>query len=570
MFGGILDAEAGHWSIQPVGEFDVRRRFLPGTLVLETQFTTAQGMVMVTDALVVPPAEDHDLGTGAPHVLVRVAEVAEGSVELVVEYSPRPEYGLLRPHLEAGGAPAHHAVVSLGGGGKMWLSGPPPTDVAEGRARWRILLKSGGRVGFALQCSSPEDPVRGVWSQEEIDRCLDGTVRAWQLRSGDPKDRTAGEALVELSGRVLHGLTYQPTGAIIVAPTTSLPEHAGGTRNWDHRYAWLHLAASTVDALTIAGRAAEAARYVSWILATTGTTGPQPHHVQPVYGVGGEHDLSEREVAHLGGWQHSRPVRLGNVAWDQFHIGIFGEILDAVARAEGQLGVLSESTCGFLADLADAAAAAWHEADAGLWDSRGDLRHHVSSKVLCWVALDRAVGLAERLGRLERRADWARAREEIRATILDRGWNGRIGAYTQTLDGDSLDAAALLLVLTGFLPVDDLRMRATIERIAGDLSAPCGLLYRYAGDGDLGGDEGVFIVCSFWLVQCLAAAGEQARAVELFERATAYTNDLGLLSEQADPATGALMGNFPHGPTHVGLVNAAAALSALAPEVLTP
>ncbi|MBA2498041.1 MAG: glycoside hydrolase family 15 protein [Acidimicrobiia bacterium] len=570
VFGRILDAGAGHWSIQPVAEFDVRRRYLPGTLVLETQFTTAQGMVMVTDALLVPLAEGQDLGTGAPHVLVRVAEATEGSVDLVVEYSPRPEYGLVRPHLEAGGDVAHHAVVSVGGGGQMWLSGPPPADVAEGRARWRILLESGGKAGFALQCSSPEDPVEEVWSQGRIERRLDDAVRAWQFRSVDQKDRTAGEALVELSGRVLRGLTYQPTGAIIAAPTTSLPEHAGGTRNWDYRYAWLHPAAATVDALTVAGRAVEAARYVSWILATTGTAGPQPHHVQAVYGVGGEHDLSEREVPRLRGWQHSKPVRLGNASWDQFHIGTFGEIVDAVARAEGQLGVLSESTCAFLADLADAAAMAWQEADAGLWDSRGDLRHHVSSKVLCWVALDRAVGLAERIGRPERRADWAAAREEIRATILDRGWNGRIGAYTQTLDGDSLDASALLLVLTGFLAVDDPRMRATIERIAGDLSAPCGLLYRYAGDAGLGGNDGVFIVCSFWLVQCLAAAGDAARAVELFERAIAYTNDLGLLSEQADPATGALMGNFPHSPTHVGLVNAAAALSALTPEVQTP
>jgi len=189
---------------------------------------------------------------------------------------------------------------------------------------------------------------------------------------------------------------------------------------------------------------------------------------------------------------------------------------------------------------------------------------------MCWIALDRAVRLAERIGRADRRGDWAATRDEVRATILDHGWNDRVGAFTQTLDGDTLDASVLLLALTGFLPVDDPRMQATIERVASDLSAPCGLLYRYAGKAGLAEDEGVFIVCSFWLVQCLAASGDAARAVELFERATAYTNDLGLLSEEADPATGELMGNFPHGPTHVGLINAARSLSAATEVVDTP
>ena len=565
VFGRILDPDAGHWSIQPVTEFDVRRRYLPGSLVLETQFTTAHGMVMVTDALVVAHDEgDRDIGAGVPHVVVRVAEATEGSVELAVEYSPRPEFGLVRPHLEALVGSTHHAVTSLGGGGHLWLSGPAPAAAADGLAHWRILLRRGQRAGFALQCSTAGDPSPEGWSQEEIDGRLDETLQAWQRWSGDQKLDTAGEALVHLSGRVLRGLTYQPTGAIIAAPTTSLPAKAGGTRNWDYRYSWIRRAAATVDALTVSGRAEEAARFVAWILATTGTGGPQPHHLQPVYGVGGEHDLSEREIPHLTGWQHSKPVRAGNGSWDQFHIDTFGEILDAVARTSDQPGVLSESTCGFLAELADAAALAWREADAGLWDSRGDLRHHVSSKLLCWVALDRAVRLAERIGRSERAADWAAARDEIRATILAHGWNDRIGAFTQTLDGDTLDASALLLVLTGFLPADDPHMCATIERIASDLSAPCGLLYRYRHQDPLVEGEGVFIVCTFWLVQCLADLGDHERAVELFERATAYTNDLGLLAEGADPATGELIGNFPHAPTHVGLINAARALSAKA------
>ena len=572
VFGRILDAEAGHWSIHPVAEFDVRRRYMPGSLVLETQYTTAAGMVMVTDALVLSPeAADEDLGAGVPHVLVRVAEATEGSVELAVEYSPRPEYGLVRPRLDSSDGDTLDAVVATGGGAdRLWLSGPAPDLVADGQAHWRIHLHRGRRVGFALAHSLQGDPTPVPWPQDEIGRRLDLTLQAWRQWSGRGQAHHVVSPLIQHSGLVQRGLTYQPTGAIIAAPTTSLPEQAGGIRNWDYRYSWLHRAAPTVDALTLVGSTADATRFAAWILATTATGGPQPHHVQTVYGVNGEHELSEREISHLAGWKHSQPVRVGNASWNQFHTDTFGEILDVVARLDDHLGALSESTCTFLAQLADSAAVAWREADAGPWDSRSDLRHHVSSKLMCWVALDRAVLLAERIGRAERGADWAAARDEIRATILDQGWNERLGAFTQTLHGDTLDASVLLLALTGFLPVDDPRMQATIERIASDLSAPCGLLYRYAGEAGLAEDEGVFIVCSFWLVQCLAASGDTGRAVELFERATAYTNDLGLLSEEADPATGELMGNFPHGPTHVGLINAARALSVMASVVETP
>jgi len=571
VFGRILDAEAGHWSIHPSAEFDVRRRYLPGSLVLETQFTTADGMVMLTDALVVSDAEHgDDIGVGAPHVLLRVAEATEGSVDVVVEYSPRPEYGLVRPRLDTvDGDPPDAVVVTGGGADRLWLSGPAPDLVADGQAHWRILLSRGARVGFALGHLVQGDPAPVAWPQDEVGRRLDLTVRAWRGWSDRQRSQHMGGALIQHSGLVLRGLTYQPTGAIIAAPTTSLPEQAGGTRNWDHRYSWLRRTAPTMDALTAAGSSADATSFAQWVLATTATAGPQPHHLQMVYGVAGEHDLSEREITHLTGWKRSQPVRVGNASWDQFHIGTFGEVLDAVAKIEDQLGALPESTCAFLAELADSAATAWREPDAGLWDSRGDLRHHVTSKLLCWVALDRAVQLAERIGRPERATDWASARDQISATILDDGWNDQIGSFTQTLGGDTLDASVLQLALTGFLPIDDRRMQATIERIASDLSAPCGLLYRYRGEAGLAGDEGVFIVCTYWLVQCLAAAGD-ARAVELFERATAYTNDLGLLSEEADPATGDLMGNFPHGPTHVGLINAAVAVSLMVPDIEAP
>ena len=559
VFGRLLDPDAGHWSIKPVDEFDVRRRYLPGSLVIETQFATAAGMVMVTDALVFDRNErGHEIGSGAPHVLVRVAEATEGTVELDADYCPRPEYGLVRPRLEL----IDGVVVSHGGAEVLCMAGPAPTEMLDAGARWRIVLKKGERVAFALRHGRRWEPLPDAWSAKEISKRLADTVAGWESWS-KLHQRYQGPAqdLVHLSGRVLRGLTYQPTGAIIAAPTTSLPEKAGGTRNWDYRYCWLRDASFTLDALWVAACPDEAGKFVQWIIETAGTSLGQESGLQIMYGVGGEHDLTERELPHLAGWRGSRPVRVGNAAWNQTQIDIYGELLDAVLSLKDQIGTLPETACQFLADVADAAAAAWGRPDSGIWEARGEPRQHLYSKLMCWVALDRATTLAEWIGRTDKAAYWAASRGEVRTAILDHGWSEELGSFTQSFGDDILDASSLMMAITGFLPVEDPRMRATIEKIAADLAAPCGLLYRYTGDDGLDGGEGVFILCTYWLVQCLAAAGEAERATVLFERATAYTNDLGLLSEEAEPATGELMGNFPQAFSHVGLVNAAWALS---------
>ena len=567
-FGRLLDPDAGHWSINPVAEFDVRRRYLPGSLVIETQFATAIGMVMITDALIFNYKErDHDIGADAPHVLVRVAEVTEGTVELEADYAPRPEYGLVRPRLEL----VDGVVVSHGGADVLCLAGPPPTEMAAGRARWRIVLNKGERVAFALQHGRRWLPLPESLAAKEIAKRLDDTVVGWQSWSKQhQRYEGPAEELVHLSGRVLRALTYQPTGAIIAAPTTSLPEKVGGTRNWDYRYCWLRDASFTLDALWVAACPEEAGRFVQWIIETAGSSLGQASGLQIMYGVGGEHDLTERELPHLAGWRGSRPVRVGNAAWNQTQIDIYGEVLDAVVRLKDQIGTLPETGCQFLADMADAAAAAWGRPDAGIWEARGEPRQNLYSKLMCWVALDRAVILAEWIGRPDKAGYWEASREEVRTAILDHGWSEQLGSFTQSFDDDVLDASALMMAITGFLPVEDPRMAATIERIAVDLAAPCGLLYRYSGDDGIDGGEGLFIICTYWLVQCLAASGQAERAFELFERTTAYTNDLGLLSEEADPATGELMGNFPQAFSHVGLVNAAWALSQMGPATPPP
>ncbi len=562
VFGRLLDADAGHWSIHPTAEFDVRRRYLPGSLVLETQFATADGMVMVTDALVFERDErGHQIGARAPHALVRVAEVTEGAVGLAAEFCPRPEYGVVSPRLDSTG----DVLVSHGGADVLSVSGPAPTAVAQGRARWEISLEKGDRVAFALRHSRRGDPVPEAWSDREVRKRLDDTVKAWESWSKlHQRYQGPAEALVHLSGRVLRGLTYQPTGAVIAAPTTSLPEKAGGSRNRDQRYCWLRDATFTLDALLVAACPEEAAAFVLWMIETAGISRRHEGGLQTVYGVGGEHDLSERDLPHLTGWRASRPVRVGSAAWTARHIHVFGELLDSVLLLKEHIGAPAEATCTFLAGIADAAAAAWRHPDAGIWDAPSTPRHYLSSKLMCWVALDRALLLADWIGRGDRASEWEASRDQIGAAILEHGWNGRIGSFTQYFDGEALDASSLMLAITRFLPVDDPRMAATIERVATDLAAPCGLLYRYSDDEGADRDEGVFVICTYWLVQCLAASGQSARATELFERATAYANDLGLLSEEADPTTGELMGNFPQALSHVGLVNAAFALSTMA------
>jgi GH15 family glucan-1,4-alpha-glucosidase len=283
--------------------------------------------------------------------------------------------------------------------------------------------------------------------------------------------------------------------------------------------------------------------------------------LQIMYGIGGEHDLSERELPHLRGWRDSRPVRVGNGAWDQVQLDVYGELLNAIHLYRERLGELHPEIQRFAADLAHAACVRWKERDAGMWEMRGEPQHHLSSKVLCWTGLDRAVKLAPALGDYARPDEWAAERDRIREAVLERGWSEKRQAYAQAFDSDELDAAQLLMPIVGFLPATDERMRSTIEAIARDLTED-GLVLRYRNteglnaDG-LEGEEGTFVICSFWLASCLAQAGEIERAEELFARLSGYANDLGLLGEEVDAATGEQLGNFPQAFSHIGLIKAA-------------
>jgi GH15 family glucan-1,4-alpha-glucosidase len=314
-----------------------------------------------------------------------------------------------------------------------------------------------------------------------------------------------------------------------------------------------------MEALYIGTCSDEAEEFVSFMTSSAG--GMAEGSLQIMYGIGGEHDLSERELPHLRGWRGSAPVRVGNGAWSQVQLDVYGELLNALYLYREKLGELHPEIQRFVADLADTAARRWKERDSGMWEMRGEPLHHLSSKVLCWTALDRAVKLADRLGEHGNHDEWAAARDEIRTAILERGWSEKRQAYAQAFDSDELDAAQLLMPLVGFLPADDERMRSTIEAIANDLTDD-GLVLRYRNEeglnaDGLSGEEGTFTICSFWLVSCLAQAGEVDRAQELFDQLAGYANDLGLLAEEIDTANGEQLGNFPQAFSHIGLITSA-------------
>jgi len=558
VFARLLDDDAGHFAVGVPGAA-ATRRYLDGTMTLETTFRTGSGTAVLHDALAVGRNDrGHDLGSGSPGVLLRRLTCTDDEVEVAVAYAPRPEYGLVHPLLE----PVEGGVAARGGADRLVLSAPAGLRIDGATAGGRLTLRAGESAGFALHhAKSWERPPR-VWSQEEIAGRLDDTVAGWRSWSAMHQSYEGPwRELVHHSGRVLQALTFQPTGAIVAAATTSLPETVGGERNWDYRYTWVRDASLTMEALWVAACPDEADKFFGFL---AGAAASQLHRgidLQIMFGIGGERDLTERELPHLRGWRGSRPVRVGNGAWDQRQLDVYGELLGAAQRLVEQLGGVDAPTRGFLVAAADTAARRWREQDQGIWEIRGEPRDFLYSKLMCWVALDRAVALADPLGAKDRVEAWTAARDEIADAILEHGWSESAGAYAQAFDGDDLDASNLMMAITGFLPGDDPRMKATIDAIAERLTDERGLVYRYRAADGLEGEEGTFLLCTFWLAQAQAIAGEVDRARATFERAAAYAGDVGLLAEEVDIGGAEMIGNYPQAFSHIGLINAAWAIT---------
>ena len=559
VFARILDEEAGHFTIAPRQLLSITREYEEGSLVIRTVFETKTGLARLRDALLMADGvRGHELGVDSPHMLARHVECLEGTVDLEVDFSPRFEYGLTHPLVDREG----DVLFARGGATTLVLSTSADMEIQEGyTATARLRLEDTEQVGFAVKAVSTWKPLAEHWDDDRILQGIDDTVEAWRTwRAQHQRYDGPFRELVEHSGRVLQALTYQPTGAMVAAPTTSLPEQVGGERNWDYRYCWIRDAGFTLRALWVAACPDEAGLYLDYITAAASSVFHR-NEIQIMFGIEGERDLSERTLPWLTGWRDSAPVRVGNAAWTQTQHDVYGDLLLSVQFLREQFGELSNIQRRLLVFLADTACALWRKPDHGMWEIRGEPRHYVHSKVMCWVAIDRAVALADDLAAADKVKIWKREREEIKTAILEEGWSDSAQSFTQAFGSDDLDAAALVIPMVGLLPYDDPRVIATVNAIRDKLVDHNGLVYRYRTDDGLEGDEGTFLLCTFWLVEALAGLGETGRAREIFEKTVAYANDLSLMSEEIDGGTGEMLGNFPQAFSHVGLINAAWAIA---------
>ncbi|MGZ4802526.1 MAG: glycoside hydrolase family 15 protein [Acidimicrobiia bacterium] len=564
-FARILGDPGGFWSIRPRGDAESSRRYVDDTMVLQTRFRTTNGTAMLTDFMPLDPEDRHnDIGLHSPSAIIRIVECTEGHVDLDVEIAIRPEYGLTTPLARRTGPGSWR---TRGGPMAVTVSTDAALELDGAVMCAELNLDAGGRVAFALQTGDPWGPPLPVHEPEAVLAARDTAISGWRswaekLVGYDGEYR----ALLRRSAIVLRALNYAPTGAIVAAPTTSLPEEVGGVRNWDYRYTWVRDASFTIGALAASGCGFEASRFFDFFGNAAAGSLASGRGLQIMYGIRGERFIPEHELRILPGHRASAPVRIGNGAWNQTQLDVYGELLDASWKIF-ELGIEIDAELGtFLANLADRALLRWQDVDEGIWEVRGGAGHFLYSKLMNWVALDRAVLLATPLGADDARvARWASGRDRIRDAILTAGWSESVGAYTQAFGRDELDASVLMMPIVGFLPADDPRMRATIEAIAKHLTDDRGFVFRYLTEDGLPGGEGTFGICTFWLAECLALAGEHDRAYERFNLMAGCANDVGLLAEEVDPATGELLGNFPQAFTHIGLIHAALAIDAARP-----
>jgi GH15 family glucan-1,4-alpha-glucosidase len=551
-FSRLLDPDGGHFSLRPTGSVTSRRRYLDGTMVLETTMETEGAALRLTEALALAQgARGHEIGRESPHAMVRVAEAIGGDLEVAVEFRPRPEYGLVTPRL----VKRDGALETVGGPERAVLSGDRLPEPDGARAEDRFTLAKGTSVAYVLT-RAVSSAARDDDHQIDPRAALENAVEGWRSWSEMHRGYEGFLApAVHRSALVIQALTYQPTGAVVAAATTSLPEIVGGDANYDYRFGWLRDASLVARALYVASCSDEACRYFDW-MARAAVACRDDDHVQPMFGVEGERDLTEHELDHLRGYRDSRPVRVGNAAWKQRQLDVLGEVVDVLGTVHDDAPELDSFTAAFVCQLVDRAAQDWDKPDASIWEGREGERDYVVSKAMCWVALDRGVALAPGLGEHADPERWSRARDEVAAAILEQGWSEQRGAFAGAFGSDHLDVGVLLLALTGFIAPDDERAQATADVLRAELGTDDGLLRRWTGAQD-----GGFLAASAWLAEVLARGGRVEEAEELLHRVHACANDVGLLSEMVDLDSGELIGNFPLALSHAGLITAAQAIT---------
>jgi len=561
VFGTLLDRQAGAFRFGPFGiNVPTARVYEPGTNTLLTTWATPTGWVIVRDALTIGPRRGEDLVTphtrpptddDADHLLVRVAMCLEGEVEVELTCEPAFDYGRVPAQWSV--AEDGHQADASGAGVTIRLQTDMAVGIEGDWVRARHVLKRGEQIYCALSWAEELAAPQNV---DEANQHLAETSRYWRswLSRARMPDHRWREP-IQRSALAIKGLTYMPTGATVAALTTSLPETPGGERNWDYRYTWLRDSTFTLQALHYLNLDWEAEEFMQFIadLEPNGNGA-----LQIMYGIDGRRDLTESTRDDLSGYAGARPVRIGNGAFDQRQNDVFGAALDSILLHTRRSERLPRRLWPIVQAQAECATAVWREPDQGIWEARGKPQHYVSSKLMCWVAMDRAAKLATMRGDSERHAEWHATAQEIRADILEHGVDGR-GVLRQHYDTDALDASNLLAAIFGFLPGSDERLRASVLAIADELTED-GFVLRYRTeetDDGLSGKEGSFLICSFWLVSALAIVDEEQRARDLMERLLRVASPLGLYAEEFDTSTGRHLGNFPQAFSHLALIEAA-------------
>lgn len=556
VFARILDAEeGGHFCVRPNAIYEASQRYLERTNVLRTMFQTAMSDVTVVDFM---PVKERDSRQTRVPAIYRKVVCERGAADVEVTFRPRFDYAHRQTTVEA----RQGGILAECDDETAFLSSTLTFDVRPGEATATVTLEEDETTWFALTYGDTGDG-----ASETGPQLLGETLSYWRgwAHTCDESVCVFGgpwHDLVVRSGLVLKLLTHPESGAIAAAPTTSLPEDVGGVRNWDYRYNWIRDAAFTLQALSNLNHVAESKAYFDWFIDLCRTKPPE--QIRPLYGLHGNAELTERILDHLSGYRDSSPVRIGNGAFDQRQLDTYGELVLAIYEMAQHETVLTSEGWEAVRRIVDYVRDVWTEPDAGMWEVRGGPHHFVFSKVMCWVALHRGIVLAERRGLEAPVDDWRAVRDEIKRTVLEEGYREEHGAFVQAFDRpDTLDATALLIPVVGFLPADDERVRGTIDEIQRQLATDDGLVRRYNGDDGLPGEEGSFLLCSFWLVDALALSGRLEEARTVFLDVLDYASPLGLLAEEVDPEEGIMVGNFPQGFSHIGLINSALYLGRL-------
>lgn len=553
-FGRLLGPHAGTCIVAVDGDDGSQRRdYLEGTLVLATQLRTAGGEARLLDCLAIQEGQ-HE--RRHERLLLRVAEGIRGAVPLRLLVEPRFDYGEVRPWIRHHGDGTYSAIG--GNDGLLCWSDAALAPTGDHALEAHVAVRAGERIRLAVAYRRPEelDGRPAPLEPEALDRALEHTVDWWREWSGRARVEAADAVAMRRSALVIKALSYAPTGAIVAAPTTSLPEAPTGERTWDYRYAWIRDAVLASRSLTRLGYEVEADAFRRFIERSAAGSA---RDLQVCYGVGGERRLTESSADALAGFGGTGTVRLGNGAAVQRQLDAYGHLVEQSWRWYERGNAPDDDYWRFLVDLVEAAVECWREPDRSLWEWRGEPRHFVYSKALCWLAVHRGLELAERSMRKAPERRWRRARDEIRDAILSEGYDAERGTFLQAFGEPHLDAAVLRLPTIGFVDYDDERMLSTVD-VVGEALDDGGLLRRYDADDGLPGCEGSFLACTFWLVECLARQGRLVRARETFDRAIATANALGLFAEQYDPAAGRMLGNFPQALTHFAHIEAALAL----------